>query len=225
MTSLNARAVRSTVIGAVVLAALIFLPAGTLSFWRGWLFMAALLASSVAIAVYLAIHDPALLASRMRVGPTAETEKSQKLIMLIAMIGFIALVLVPALDHRFGWSRVPWYVSVAGDVLIALAFLVFFFVLRTNRYAASTIQVADGQEVIATGPYARVRHPMYAGAIVMLIGVPLALGSWWGLGVLLLIVPVLIWRLIDEEEFLKKNLPGYAAYMQNVPYRLVPRAW
>jgi protein-S-isoprenylcysteine O-methyltransferase Ste14 len=114
---------------------------------------------------------------------------------------------------------------VLGDVLIALGFLFTFFVLRENTYGASTIQIAEGQTVISTGPYALVRHPMYAGALVMLIGIPLALGSWWGLFGLFLILPVLVWRLIDEERFLRQNLPGYADYQTKVKYRLVPFVW
>jgi protein-S-isoprenylcysteine O-methyltransferase Ste14 len=225
MTSLNARAARATVIGAAAMAALIFVPAGTSDYWQAWMFMAVFQGASIAIGVYLAIKDPELLARRMKVGPAAEQEKAQKIIILLAMIGFVALLLVPALDRRLGWSRVPWYVCIAGNVLVALGFVFIFFVLRANRYGASTVQIAEGQEVISTGPYALVRHPMYAGAIVMLIGIPLALGSWWGLLALALFVPVLIWRLLDEEKFLKKNLPGYTEYTQKVRHRLVPWVW
>src|SRR4029453_8637817 len=147
-----------------------------------------------AISRYPAIHDPKLLERRMNVGPRAEKEPAQKIIMVFAMFGFIAMLVYPVLDHRFGWSSVPASVSVLGDALIALGFLFVFVVFRENSYGASTIQIAEGQTVISTGPYALVRHPMYAGALVMLVGVPLALGSWWGLVVLLLILPVLIWR-------------------------------
>jgi protein-S-isoprenylcysteine O-methyltransferase Ste14 len=135
------------------------------------------------------------------------------------------LLVFPALDHQFGWSPVPPYVSVAGDALVALGFLFIFFVFAENSYGASTIQVAEGQRVISTGPYALVRHPMYAGALVMLIGIPLALDSWWGLVVLLFMTPVLVWRLLDEEKFLSRNLPGYVEYQRKVQYRLVPFIW
>jgi protein-S-isoprenylcysteine O-methyltransferase Ste14 len=161
----------------------------------------------------------------MHVGPRAEKEPAQKIIMALAMVGFIAMLVFPALDRRFGWSSVPAPVSLLGDALIALGFLFTFFVFRENSYGASTIQVAEGQTVVSTGPYALVRHPMYSGAIVMLVGVPLALGSWWGLFVFLLILPVLIWRLFDEERFLRQNLPGYAEYQTKVKYRLVPFIW
>jgi protein-S-isoprenylcysteine O-methyltransferase Ste14 len=225
MTSLNMRALRSSLLGAVAMAALLFLPAGTIDYWQGWVFMAVFVGASSAITVYLAINDPKLLERRMNAGPAAEKEPTQKVVMVFAMIGFIALLVLPALDHRFGWSRVPSYIALAGDALIALGFLLVFFVLKANPYGASTIQIAEGQEVISTGPYALVRHPMYAGALPLIIGVPLALGSWWGLLVLLLFMPALIWRLLDEENFLTRNLPGYLEYKKNVKYRLIPHVW
>jgi protein-S-isoprenylcysteine O-methyltransferase Ste14 len=209
----------------VGLAALLFIPAWTLDYWQAWLFMAVFVCTSGAITVYLAIRDPKLLERRMNVGPRAEKEPAQKIIMLLATLGFIVTIVFPVLDHRFGWSAVPASVSVLGDALIALAFLFIFFVFRQNSYGASTIQIAEGQTVISTGPYAFVRHPMYAGALVMLIGTPLALGSWWGLFAVLLILPVLIWRLLDEERFLRQNLSGYAEYQTKVKYRLLPFIW
>jgi protein-S-isoprenylcysteine O-methyltransferase Ste14 len=225
MNDVTRRALRSSLFGVLALAALLFVPAGTLDYWQAWLFMAVFVCTSGAITAYLAIRDPKLLERRMNVGPRAEKEPAQKIIMVLATLGFIAMLVVPVLDHRFGWSLVPASVSILGDVLIALGFLFIFFVFRENSYGASTIQVAEGQTVVATGPYAFVRHPMYAGALVMLIGTPLALGSWWGLFALLLISPVLIWRLLDEERFLRQNLPGYTEYQTEVKYRLLPFIW
>jgi protein-S-isoprenylcysteine O-methyltransferase Ste14 len=216
---------RSSLFGIVALAALLFIPAGTFDYWQAWLFMAVLVCTSGATTVYLAICDPKLLERRMNVGPRAEKEPAQKIIMVLATLGFIAMLIFPALDHRFGWSSVSASVSLLGDALIALGFLFIFFVFRENSYGASTIQIAEGQTVISTGPYALVRHPMYAGALVMSVGIPLALGSWWGLFVLLLLLPVLIWRLLDEERFLRQNLPGYTEYQTKVNYRLVPFIW
>jgi protein-S-isoprenylcysteine O-methyltransferase Ste14 len=225
MSSLDIRAFRSTALGALAMAALLFVPAGTLGYWQAWVFMAVFVGASSAIGMYLALKDPELLERRMKVGPAAEKETTQKIIMAFAMAGFIALLLLPAFDHRFGWSKVPAYFSLAGDVLVGLGFFLTFLVLRENTYSASTIQVIEGQKVISTGPYAIVRHPMYAGALVMLLGMPLALGSWWGLCALLFIVPVLIWRLLDEERLLRKELPGYVEYTREVRYRLVPGLW
>src|SRR6516162_10174512 len=225
MNDVTRGALRSSLFGILALAALLFVPAGTLDYWQAWLFMAVFVCASGATGIYLAIHDPKLLERRMHVGPRAEKEPAQKIIMAFAMIGFVAMLVFPALDHRFGWSPVLASVSLLGDALIALGFLFTFFVLRENSYGASTIQIAEGQTVISTGPYALVRHPMYAAALVMLVGVPLALGSWWGLFVLLVILPVLIWRLLDEERFLRQKLPGYAEYQTKVKYRLAPFVW
>jgi protein-S-isoprenylcysteine O-methyltransferase Ste14 len=222
MNKLYIRAVRSTVLGTIVMATLIFLPAGTLNYWQGWVFLALFFVASNAIGVYLAIYNPVLLERRMSVGPTAEKETSQKIITSFALLGFMALLVFPTLDYRFRWSPVPPYVSFAGDFLVALGFLLTFIVILQNNYAASTIQVAEGQKVVSTGLYAYVRHPMYAGVLPMLLGMPLALGSWYGVFGLVLIIPAIIWRLLDEENFLHKNLPGYTEYTNKVKYRLVP---
>ena len=225
MNDVTRRALRSSLFGIVALAALLFIPAGTFDYWQAWLFMAVFGCTSGATTVYLALRDPKLLERRMNVGPRAEKEPAQKIIMVLATLGFIAMLVFPAIDHRFGWSSVSASVSVLGDALIALGFLFIFFVFRENSYGASTIQIAEGQTVISTGPYALVRHPMYAGALVMSVGIPLALDSWWGLFVLFLLLPVLIWRLLDEERFLRQNLPGYTEYQTKVKYRLVPFIW
>ncbi|MFJ2986235.1 methyltransferase family protein [Collimonas sp. NPDC087041] len=225
MNSLNSRALRSSLLGTIALAALLFIPAGTFDYWQGWLFMLVFVGASASITAYLAIHDPKLLERRMNAGPRAEKEPTQKIVIFIALTGFVAMLVFPALDHRFGWSPVPAYISLAGDAFIIVSFLAFFVVLKANTYAASTIQIAEGQQVISTGPYALVRHPMYAGALPLLAGIPLALGAWWGLLMLVFVMPVLVWRLLDEEKFLRKNLAGYADYCEKVPYRLLPFIW
>jgi len=222
MRDLHIRAFRSVVLTVLSLAALLFVPAWTFEYWQAWAYMAVFLAMTSWITVYFVVNDPALIERRMNAGPQAEKESSQKTIMSFAMIGFIGLIVVPALDRHFGWSPVAPAVSVIGDALVALGFLLFFCVLRQNRYAASTIEVAAGQTVISTGLYGIVRHPMYAGALPLLIGTPLALGSWWGLGALAVIAPAVVWRLLDEEKFLAKNLPGYVAYCAEVRWHLIP---
>lgn len=225
MAPLNRRALRSSLFGCAATAALLFIPAGTLRWWQGWLLLAVFTLASAAITVWLARTNPALLESRMSAGPQAEREASQKRIMSLAMLGFLSLVLVPALDRRFGWSDVPAALSLLGEAGVVLGFVATYFVLRVNSHAASTIRVTQGQQVISTGPYARVRHPMYAGVLPMLAGIPLALGSWWGLLGMLLVVPALVWRLLDEERYLVAKLPGYAGYCERVRYRLVPSIW
>ncbi|SRR5208283_38925 len=207
---------------ALVMGALIFGAAGDLRFWQGWMFLAVFFAASVIITQYLIANDPALLQRRVKGGPTEETEPTQRLIMVFMSIGFVALIVVPGLDHRFGWSQAPAIAALAGDALIAVGFCVIFLVFRANSFASSTIGVAEGQTLVSTGPYAVVRHPMYAGALIYLIGTPLALGSYWGLAALALMTPILIWRLLDEERVLEQRLPGYSDYQRKVQRRLLP---
>jgi protein-S-isoprenylcysteine O-methyltransferase Ste14 len=210
----------------LVMAALLFVPAGTLDYWQAWTFLAVYFAWSVAISLYLMKADPKLMERRMRGGPTAEKETAQKIIMLFTSLGFIALLVLPALDRRFAWSQMSPYAALAGDGLVAIGWLAILFVFKENSFSSATIELAPDQKVISTGPYALVRHPMYSGALVMLAGMPIALGSWWGLLVVIaIIVPALIWRLFDEEKFLARNLPGYVEYQNRVRYRLIPRLW
>lgn len=225
MNSLHRKAFRGLLFLLLVTAALLFIPARTLDYWQAWTFLAVYFIPSLAITLYLMKHDPKLLARRMSGGPSAEKAITQKIIMSFASLGFIGLIVFPALDHRFGWSHMPPYAAVAGDALVALGWLAIFFVFKENTFTSATIELAPGQKVISTGPYALVRHPMYAGALVMLAGMPIALGSWWGLLVILAMLPALIWRLIDEEKFLANNLPGYVDYQKNVPHRLIPLLW
>jgi protein-S-isoprenylcysteine O-methyltransferase Ste14 len=158
-------------------------------------------------------------------GPMAETQPVQKFIMLCTSIGFVALLVVPALDHRFGRSAVPYGGVVAGDVLVAIGFYLIFLVYRENTFTSATIEVAENQKVISTGPYALVRHPMYASASLYLLGTPLALGSYWGLVPIAAMMPFLMWRLFAEERFLARNLAGYTEYQKRVRHRLVPFVW
>jgi protein-S-isoprenylcysteine O-methyltransferase Ste14 len=209
----------------LVMAALLFVSAGTLHYWQAWTYLAVYFGASIAITLYLVKKDPALLARRMSGGPFAEKEPAQRIIMSIASLGFIALAIVPALDHRFGWSHVPTYAVVLGDLVMLLGWLGIYFVFRENSFAAATIQSSADQRVISTGPYAWVRHPMYAAALVMLLGISPALGSWWGIPIVIAILPALIWRLTDEEQFLVRNLPGYPEYRGRVRYRLLPFVW
>jgi protein-S-isoprenylcysteine O-methyltransferase Ste14 len=225
MNAPNARVLLSLAVLILTMAALIFIPAGTLDFWQAWLFLAVYFTSSLAITLYLMAKDPALLQRRMRGGPTAEKQTTQKIIMSLTSVGFIGLLVVPALDHRFGWSYVSPAIELIGDALVALGFIGVLRVFKENTYTASTIELAADQRVISTGPYALVRHPMYAAALGMLIGIPIALGSYLALIVIVGITGALIWRLLDEERFLATNLPGYLEYQKKVPHRLIPGVW
>jgi protein-S-isoprenylcysteine O-methyltransferase Ste14 len=220
---------RKTTIGfaqlIVGLAVLLFAPAWTLDFWQAWVYLFVFAASTALITVYLWKQDPKLLERRVRAGPGAEKEAAQRLIQLMASVAFVGVLVVPAIDHRLAWSSVPLCVVIAGNVLVATGFVIVFLVFRENTFTAATIEVAADQTVIAAGPYAVVRHPMYAGALVMLFGTPLALGSSWGLLAFIPMTLVIVWRLLDEEKFLSKNLPGYSNYTKNVRYRLLPFVW
>src|SRR5450631_2522672 len=225
MNPLHRKAFLSLLVLFLAMAALLFVPAGTFDYWQAWTFLAVYFAWSLAITLYLVKKDPKLLERRMRGGPTAEKETTQKIIMVLTSLGFIGLMVVPALDHRFGWSHMTTYAVLAGEGLVAVGWLAIFFVFRENSFSSATIELAPDQTVISTGPYALVRHPMYAGGIFMLLGIPIALGSWWGVLIVVAMMPALIWRLFDEEKFLAANLSGYVDYQNKVRYRLIPLVW
>jgi protein-S-isoprenylcysteine O-methyltransferase Ste14 len=209
----------------VVMGAMIFVAAGTFDYWQGWLFLTCYFLASLIVSFWLMHNDPALLERRMRGGPFAEGERSQKIIMTITSLGFIAGLIVPGLDRRFGWSDMPGIVVFLGDAVHLIGWLGILAVFRANTYAAATIKVEEGQKVISTGPYAIVRHPMYAASLFMILSIPIALGSWWGLLVFVLLLPALGWRLLDEERVLTRDLPGYSDYRRKVPSRLIPFVW
>jgi len=224
MNSLVIRTPRTALIAVSALAVLLLVPAGTLFYWQAWAFIVVFTVSTNAIGVYLLLNDPALLQRRLQFGPAAE-RGAQKIISSLSIVGFLGVMVFCALDYRFGWSQVPPVVSVLGNVLVALGLFIDLLVFRENTFGASNIRVEQGQTVVSTGPYAIMRHPMYAGVLVMAVGVPLALGSWWGLLLIGLLMSVLVWRILDEERVLKTELPGYTEYTQRVRYRLVPHVW
>ena len=207
------------------MGAAIFVSAGTLSYWHGWLYLLAFFGSAAAITLYLWRADPALLERRVNAGPAAEQDLSQQIIQSVAAVAFIGVLVVPALDHRFGWSSVPAVLSVAADLAVVGGFWIVFLVFKENTFTAATIEVAGEQTVVSTGPYAVVRHPMYAGALLLLLATPIALGSWWGLLAFLPMLAAIVWRLRDEERFLTEHLSGYAEYCRRVRFRLAPRIW
>src|SRR5262245_42687666 len=223
--TLNAKAWLSLLGLAFVMGLLTFVPAGTCNYWQAWVYLAVFFCAAALSTLYLMKRDPALLSRRMSGGPTAEREPTQRVIMLFASLGFVSLLVVSGFDHRFPWSAVPVNGVVAGDVLTALGFYLIFLVYRENTYASATMGVTEGQRVVSTGPYAIVRHPMYASASLYLLGTPLALGSWWGFVGLGVMLPFLIWRLVDEERLLARDLPGYREYQRRVRNRLVPGIW
>ncbi len=225
MRSSNKKALLTIVLLNVCKGLLVFLAAGTVHYWQGWAYLAVYFGASLLITLYLMKEDPTLLERRLSAGPIAEKERSQRIIMVFAIIGYISLLVVSALDHRFMWSSVPLYVVIAGTTLILLGLYIIFLVYKENPFTFATIEVTDNQKVISTGPYAVVRHPMYSGSLLYLIGTPLALGSYWGLLVLAGTMPFLTWRLFDEERFLSKNLQGYIEYCAKVRCRMIPRVF
>src|SRR2546422_11540714 len=204
----------------VVLAILLFFPAGSLDYWQAWVFLFVFGTPVALITGYFLRNDPKLIAARLRAGPAAETRTRQKVIQAFASLFFVVLVLVPALDHRFRWSEVPPFLAFAADAVVVIGLLVVFLVFRENSYTSAIIEVQNEQRVVTSGPYGVVRHPMYAGALLMLLAMPVALGSFVGGMFVLPMLVVIIWRLIDEESYLSKHLPGYDAYRRKTRYRL-----
>lgn len=215
----------TTVIGLIILGGLLFVPAGTFAYWPGWAFVVVFTVMTQTIGLYLYFKDPALLARRMKAGPTKETRPLQRVLIAITFIAFLAVVVVSALDWRLGWSNAPLWVIVLGDLLVVLGLYVTLLVVQQNTFAGSTIEISEGQKVISTGLYGLVRHPMYLGALILTAGVPLALGSYWGLVIVVVVLPVLALRIVDEEKMLVGELQGYSNYRQAVRFRLVPGLW
>jgi protein-S-isoprenylcysteine O-methyltransferase Ste14 len=225
MKTLGTRAWTSMLVLAVITGALLFVPAGTLRYWQAWVYLTVFVGCSALTTVDLIRRDPALLERRLRGGPAAERRPAQRVIMAFMSLGFALLMLVPALDRRFGWSVVAPVVSLFGDALIVLGFAGIARVYRENPFSAATVELASDQRVISTGPYAVVRHPMYAFALLYLLGTPLALASWWAFIPLVAMLPFLLWRLLDEERLLERELPGYREYQERVRHRLLPFLW
>ena len=209
----------------VVFGLLLFLAAGTFNYWQAWVFLVVFALSGWIPGIYLLRTNPVALQRRMRGGPTAETRMVQKVVMGGLWLSLAAMVMVSVLDHRFGWSPVPTAICLVGDVLVAVGLGVMALVVIQNSYAAATVQVEAGQKLASTGLYGLVRHPMYAGNVIMMVGVPLALGSYWGLVFVMPGLMVLVSRIRDEEKLLQEELDGYREYTRKVRYRLMPCMW
>jgi protein-S-isoprenylcysteine O-methyltransferase Ste14 len=222
---LAAQMLLSSIVGLALFGLLLFWPAGTFAYWQAWVFIAVFIVTTVVPSGWLAVRDPAALRRRMKSGPAAESRPVQKLVISATFLLVFAVLVVSALDHRFGWSHVPAPVVILGDVLVVVGLTVAQLVIVQNSYAAATITVETGQKLASTGLYGVVRHPMYAGTLVMMVGMPLALDSYWGLLSLIPGFLVLAVRILDEEKLLRDELDGYAEYMRRVRYRVVPYVW
>lgn len=219
------QAALSSVIGLAVFGLLVFVPAGTFDYWRGWAFIAVFAAATLIPSVYLAVKNPDALRRRMQAGPAAETRPLQKVIIAVAFLSMGAMIAISALDFRFGWSTVPAIVSVVGLALVAVGLTIAMLVTIQNGYAAANVTVEANQQLSSTGWYSFVRHPMYFGNVILMIGTPLALGSYWALLIVVVGLALLAVRINDEEALLTQELAGYREYMEKVHYRLMPYVW
>ena len=211
-------------VGAAVIGLLLSLVAGTFKYWNAWVFAVLFNLGTASQGVYLFIKDPELLERRKQVAP-ADESTLERIFIIFALVSILGLVVFGAIDHRFGWSHMSLFATLIGDSLIVLSYVIYYFVFMENSFAASSVRTFEEQKVISTGPYAIVRHPKYIGDILLIAGIPLSLGTWWGLIILALTIPSLAWRILDEEKLLKQDLPGYIEYTEKVRYRLLPFIW
>jgi protein-S-isoprenylcysteine O-methyltransferase Ste14 len=208
--------------GFFVLGGMFFLPAGTFAYWEAWTYIAVLFIPMFFVFIYLIKNEPELLARRLKM---KEKEAEQSLIIKLSYIPFLIAFLLPGFDKRFGWSNVPVVVIIISDILVLLGYGIFFLVLKENPYASRIVEVEPEQTVITSGPYAKVRHPMYSGVLLLYIFSPLALGSYWAIIPTIFIIPVILARILNEEKILARDLKGYKEYMQKTRYRLIPGIW
>lgn len=220
--SLKSRLAIRFLIAIAAVGAMVFVPAGSLRFWQGWIFLAIWFFPTLAVFAYFQKHDPALVERRLR---RKETVGEQKIIMKLMYLVLAAIYILPGFDHRFGWSHPPVWLTILAQFFVLCGYGMIFWVMKANSFAASTIQVEPGQQVISDGPYRVIRHPMYLGMSVMLFFTPLALGSYVAWAAAALVIPIIVFRLLNEEKVLRQELPGYPEYCLRTRFRLVPRLW
>ena len=209
-------------IALVTFGTLLFLPAGSFRFWQAWVYIGIMFLPGLFVFVYFYRRDPQVLERRSLL---KEKVPEQRRIMGVIYVTWLVALLLPGFDYRYGWSRLPLWLTVLSEVIVLGGYLTTFWVVKENRFAARTIQVEPGQEVISNGPYRVVRHPMYLGICIMWLFTPLALGSYYTLPVFALLIPLIVLRLLNEESVLRQELPGYAEYCSQTRFRLVPFVW
>lgn len=220
--ALKRKALIRFALAPVVLGLLFFLPAGSFNYWQAWLYILSLIIPMLFVLAYFLKHDPALLERRLRM---KEKQAAQKKVILLGYPIYLAGFIIPGLDFRFNWSNVPFEAVIISNLIVILGYYLVFLVMKENSYLSRTVVVEKGQKLISTGPYAVVRHPMYTGVLLMFIFTPLALGSYLGLIPFMLTIPLIVYRLLDEERLLGKELRGYREYCNKVKYRLIPYVW
>jgi Putative protein-S-isoprenylcysteine methyltransferase len=225
MDNIIGKTVSGFIMLLVIMGALIFLPAWTFNYLQAWLYIFTFAISTILITIYLFINDKKLLERRLNAGSAAEKEESQKAIQAIASVFFCLIYVIAGLDRHFNWSNIPMYISILANVFVMLGFFIVFLVFKENSYTSAIIEVDKDQKVISTGMYGIVRHPMYFGAIIMLVASSIALGSYWALLSVAALSFAIMARLLNEEKFLIKNLSGYDEYCEKVRYHLIPFIW
>ena len=210
------------IFGLVIMALLLFLPAGTWHYWHAWLLLALLFVPMVCMGIVMLIFSPELLSKRLN---NKEKEQTQKHVVALSGLMFIAGFMLCGFDYRFVWSQVPVWVVVVASLLFLLGYMLYAEVLRENAYLSRTIEVQDDQQLIDTGLYSIVRHPMYTATLLMFLSMPLVLGSWWALLIFSIYPILIIKRIQNEEQVLAKGLKGYVDYQQRVRWRLMPWVW
>ncbi len=225
MNNMIGKTISGFIMLIVIMGILIFLPAWTINYLQAWLYLLTFAISTILITIYLFKNDQELLKRRLNAGSTAEKEKSQKTIQSMASIFFCLIYVIAGLDYHFYWSNIPLYISLLANIFVMLGFFIVFLVFKENSYTSAIIEVDKEQKVISTGMYAIVRHPMYFGAILMLVFSAVALGSYWALLSVIALTFTIVARLLNEEKFLSKNLSGYDEYCEKVKYHLIPFIW
>lgn len=210
------------VLGIVLVMLLVFIPAGTLSYFNGWLFIGLLFIPMFILGIYLFFKKPELLRRRLN---NKEKEGAQKFVVLISALLFIGGFIVCGLDYRYGFSKLPDYIVIIGSVMLLIGYVLYIEVMRENEYLLRTIEIEKEQKVVDTGLYGLVRHPMYLSVILLFLSFPLVLGSLYGFYIFLIFPLVLIIRIRNEEKILVKELKGYSKYKLKVKYKLIPYIW
>lgn len=222
MKKLAVQALTKYILGLILVMAFLFLPAGTLNYWNGWLFIGLLFVPMFFLGLALLVKKPELLEKRLQ---TKETESDQKKVVSASAIMFLLGFILCAVDFRFGWTHVPIVVVAASSIILLIAYGLYAEVMRENAYLSRTVEVQEEQEVISTGLYGIVRHPMYFSTVVLFLAIPLVLGSWIGFIIFLAYPFLLVKRIKNEEEVLEAGLKGYKEYKTKVKYRMIPFIW